>query len=300
MADHEHILMARKEGKMTKSRSTLKSLKANLLENDNSRFRGKLMQSVKHKDEVANLVENGQAVQRMILSNDEEEIDKAFYILHDNKRKYRSNMFKMWIYTIVGVILGSIIAPFTLGIYGLIGFAYYDRSGLDSLTQYYIGDVKWDEVLVNDLFIATYSYNSKKPRFYDKYFIRQDPGTYNGMIHEAVAASASAPGAFNPKTMKSAFNITEELIDGGVICNSPAYYAYETASSLRDVGTDQFRVLSIGTGISQASVDSIGKDRSYNDPSSTLTLMFDFILNIDNAIANEVLRKDLGTNFARL
>jgi hypothetical protein len=30
------------------------------------------MQDVKHKDEVANLVENGQEVQRMILSNDEE------------------------------------------------------------------------------------------------------------------------------------------------------------------------------------------------------------------------------------
>lgn len=102
------------------------------------------MQTVRHKDQAANLVENGQEVQRMILSNDEEEIDKAFYILHDNKRKYRSNMFKMWIYTIVGVILGSIIAPFTLEIYGLLGFAYYDRSGLDSLTAYYLGDAKWD------------------------------------------------------------------------------------------------------------------------------------------------------------
>lgn len=267
MPAHAHILMERKVGKMAKSRSTLKSLKVNLLDNDNKRYRGQLMQHVKHKDEVANLVENGQEVQRMILSNDEEEIEKAFYILHDNQRKYRSNMFKMWMYTVVGVLFGSIVAPFTLGIYGLLGFAYYDRSGLDSLTQKYIGDVKWDEVLVNDLFIAAYGYNSKKPRFYDRYFIRQDPGTYNGMIHEAVAASASAPGAFNPKTMTSAFNITEELIDGGVICNSPAYYAYETASSLRDVGTDQFRVLSIGTGISQASVDSIGQAHAYNDPS---------------------------------
>ena len=182
------------------------------------------------------------------MSNDETQIEKAFYILHDAKRNYKKSMFKMWIYTIIGIIIGVIIAPFTLKIYGLLGFAYYDRSGLDSLTQKYIGDVGWNEVL-SDLFIASYDYNSKTPRFFNKYFNREDPGNYNTMIRDAVASSASAPGAFDPKTLINGFNITERMVDGGVICNSPALYAYECAVGLKDVGKD-VRVLSIGTGIS--------------------------------------------------
>ena len=232
--------------------------------NQDRKYKNKLIEDVKQRDEYAKILENGTEVQRLILSNNENQIEKAFYLLHDAKRKYKKNMFKMWIYTIVGVIVGSIVAPFTLKFYGLLGFAYYDRSGLDELTQKYIGDVGWNQVLA-DLFIASYDYNSKTPRFFNPYFNREDPGNYNTMIHDAVSASASAPGAFNPKTLTNSFNITEEMIDGGVICNSPAFYAYECAIGLKDVGSD-IRVLSIGTGISQQSVDSIGDSKSYDNP----------------------------------
>lgn len=69
-----------------------------------------------------------------------------------------------------------------------------------------------------------------------KYFVKLNPGLYSYKIHDAVAASSSVPGGFDPKTYVNKFNITERLIDGMVMCNSPALYAYEIAANLRDKG----------------------------------------------------------------
>ena len=52
------------------------------------------------------------------------------------------------------------------------------------------------------------------------------------MLKEAVAASASAPVAFQPEHHVNKFGITEQFIDGGIICNTPAFYAFEAAKYL--------------------------------------------------------------------
>ena len=72
------------------------------------------------------------------------------------------------------------------------------------------------------------------------------PGEYNVTLAEAVGASASAPLYFNPETNTNKFNITDELVDGGVICNNPSFYAYELASELK--GKKNIRMVSLGTG----------------------------------------------------
>lgn len=82
-----------------------------------------------------------------------------------------------------------------------------------------------------------------------KYFIDLEPGLYSYKIKDAVAGSSSVPIGFDPKKYVNRFNITERLIDGMVMCNSPALYAYMIAFSLRDK-TDGIRVLSLGTGAS--------------------------------------------------
>lgn len=48
------------------------------------------------------------------------------------------------------------------------------------------------------------------------------------------------------------------MIDGGVICNNPAFYAYETARSLR--GKDNIRIMSLGTGVSESSIKDYNKN----------------------------------------
>ena len=67
------------------------------------------------------------------------------------------------------------------------------------------------------------------------------------MLRIAVGGSSSAPTYFDPEPYINKFNITAQLVDGGVICNNPAYYAFEIAKSFYNK-TD-IRILSLGTGI---------------------------------------------------
>lgn len=62
----------------------------------------------------------------------------------------------------------------------------------------------------------------------------------------ATGASSAAPTFFDPKTHINGYNMKELQIDGGVICNNPALYAYEFARLL--MGKQKIRVLSLGTG----------------------------------------------------
>ena len=55
------------------------------------------------------------------------------------------------------------------------------------------------------------------------------------MIREAVAGSASAPYAFNPYILVDKLGLTEYLVDGGLVANSPSLFAYDIAHSLSDV-----------------------------------------------------------------
>ena len=114
--------------------------------------------------------------------------------------------------------------------------------------------------MVDDVFIVSYSYNAKNPRFYSKYFNKEDPGTYSVDIPTAVASSSSAPFYFQPNTYTNGFKIKETLIDGGLIANDPAYYAYLTQRFGK--GCQNIRVVSIGTGIttSQKIIEKMKKD----------------------------------------
>lgn len=127
-------------------------------------------------------------------------------------------------------ILGAIIGYSTafLGVFLIdkIGFSLFIRTGLDKEAKYYLGDVTWNRIQIDDLFIVSYSYNEREPRFYSKYFIKNDPGTYNVDIKTAVESSSSAPFYFPPNKYTNGFNIEETLIDGGLIANDPSLFAY--------------------------------------------------------------------------
>lgn len=62
----------------------------------------------------------------------------------------------------------------------------------------------------------------------------------------AVGASSSAPTYFDPLSYNDNFNIKDNLVDGGIICNNPAYYAYVVARYYYNQ-TD-IRIISLGTG----------------------------------------------------
>ena len=94
----------------------------------------KLFKEVEQTDEFANKIRNGNKIQKMILTNDELELEKAYRILQDEARTYRINGFKQWICLIIGILLGIILAyPLTM-LVSKLGFSFYKRTGLDDLT----------------------------------------------------------------------------------------------------------------------------------------------------------------------
>lgn len=90
----------------------------------------------------------------------------------------------------------------------------------------YLGDQKFGEILTDELLVVAYEYNQAEPRFFSRYFAHLNPAKYNVVIGEATAASSAAPTYFDPRIDVNKYGMIEILIDGGVICNNPAMYAY--------------------------------------------------------------------------
>lgn len=67
----------------------------------------------------------------MILTNNEDMLNKALLILFKEKQKVKRNRFKKWICMLGGIFFGSAMAPLCIRMMELIGFSFYNRSGLD-------------------------------------------------------------------------------------------------------------------------------------------------------------------------
>lgn len=61
-----------------------------------------------------------------------------------------------------------------------------------------------------------------------------------------MGGSASAPTFFDPHQTPNHFDIRELVIDGAIICNNPAMYAFMMAKYLKR--KNPIRVVSVGTG----------------------------------------------------
>jgi len=107
-------------------------------------------------------------------------------------------------------------------------------------------DSHFGNVIIDDIFIAAYEYNYKSPRFFSKHFINEDPSRYNISIWKMAAATSAAPILFDPFAYKDGYNISNYMIDGAVICNDPAYYAFMVANKIKKY--KDIRVFSLGTG----------------------------------------------------
>ena len=118
-----------------------------------------------------------------------------------------------------------------------------------------IGEATFDDILVDELMIATYDFNSKTPRFFSKYFEKDDPGRYRVPLRIAVGGSSSAPTYFDPEPYTDHFNITSQFVDGGIICNNPALYSYILAKEMHQ--KKNIRVVSLGTGVTAESEKTV-------------------------------------------
>lgn len=93
--------------------------------------------------------------------------------------------------------------------------------------------------------IVTYDFKNHIPVIFTKYEAKKNP-KMNVFIRDAAQASSAAPIYFDPKSIEG---ISDALIDGGVIANSPSFYSYLHAKYT--LGKPLIRLVSIGTGEKQ-------------------------------------------------
>lgn len=220
--------------------------------------------------------------------------------------KLKSNVFKKWICMTVGLLIGLVLAPLTMTIMTKLGLSFYSRKGLDDLLWHYYGDLDFNDIAAKELLITSYEFNSKTPRFFSKSFIRESP-IYDIPLRYAVGASSSAPLYFDPLEMPSdstPFNITYTLVDGGIICNNPAFYAYLVATHFaaphNGFDANLLRMVSLGTGVPKDDPSTDKESGNSFNKFKSASLLFDFMMNIESESAVAILSAFMNQNFVRM
>lgn len=126
----------------------------------------------------------------------------------------------------LSIFLGMLVAQVLPPLVYKLAHSKYSRASLDNIMQELLGDAHINDAITDELLVVAYDYNSQQPRFFSKYFSNEDAGIYDVPIGNATGASSAAPTYFDPKVQTNLYGLTEMQIDGGIICNNPAFYAY--------------------------------------------------------------------------
>lgn len=177
----------------------------------------------------------------------------------------------------------------------MLGSSKFTREGVDGVMKELIGGRYFNDILSDELLVVAYDYNGEEPRFYSKYEASYDhTGVYNVTLNHATGASSAAPTFFDPKIIKI-YGMDTMQIDGGIICNNPAFYAYMTAKHLHK--HKNIRILSMGTGEKPFTK----KDPNSLNKKSFMAMKDEFMMNMDTYTADNLLNHTLSAqNYLRL
>ena len=120
------------------------------------------MQEIQEQKKISNdvaQIENGEKIQKLVMANDIEMVDKAFVLLYEDMYTYRRNYFKKWLCFAFGLILAVIlIFPTQLAVTKL-SYALYDRKGLNYVANLKFEDRRFDDIYADELLVVAYAYN---------------------------------------------------------------------------------------------------------------------------------------------
>ena len=119
----------------------------------------------------------------------------------------------------------------------------YDVQPLQRLLQHMFGDVPLSEAVIPTM-VMTYDAAHGRP------FIMSSHDSHGFLFWEAARATSAAPTFFKPAYLYDREEKTmQTLIDGGVVANNPALYAYRQAKELYP-DAKRFHILSLSTASS--------------------------------------------------
>ena len=202
---------------------------------------------------------------------------------YEKKKKY--SYYKLAGYVVAGLIVAIIVQK----VYAKLSKPKYNRSSLENIMKERLGAYNISETMADELLITAYDYNSQEPRFYSKYMAKLEPKIYDIPVGNATGASSAAPTFFDPKQQINGYGLKELQIDGGIICNNPALYAYQFAKIFNK--KSKVRILSLGTGENpfKTLTSKYGWDKkSYGLYKS------EFMMNMDNYAAEYYLKNQFA------
>ena len=196
-------------------------LKENLLQ--------KVEVEISKEQNIFNRVYSFIDIQKTLLSDKNDEIKETLASIIHEEQKYKALSFRKWLVFGAGLFVGLFLGLFVPKLVNKVTHSAYNRASLDDIMKTLLGDFRIKETLSDEVLLVAYDYNSQEPRFFSKYFSTIDPNIYNVPVGNATGASSAAPTFFDPKKQQNRYGFTELQIDGGIICNNPALYAYEIA-----------------------------------------------------------------------
>lgn len=139
----------------------------------------------------------------------------------------------MWIIFIFFTLVFGVAGYFVMPTIYSYTRSSYSRTGIESICEVKFGNTSIMSALTKEIVIVSYDYASHQPRLFSKINAQIWPEIYNYSLAECAEASSAAPLYFDPKVLGN-----QTLVDGGIIANEPALYAFLHAKYAMNIHPD--------------------------------------------------------------
>ena len=99
-------------------------------------------------------------INRLMKMNGKDSCEKAKKILKEREDEYEKNRPKKWGVAGLGLAIGAILGLQIPRLYKFATNTLFDRSGIESLLEDYLGGQNITQTLFDDMLIVAYEYNS--------------------------------------------------------------------------------------------------------------------------------------------
>jgi hypothetical protein len=125
---------------------------------------------------------NGKKIKDCIAKNNLLSLQNAKILLQFEEIKLSRSRHKIYLWCLFTFTISFLVFWELMDTVNFLNHSLYHRSGLDNQLQAKFGDANFNDLVVDDIFIPSFEYNSMSPRLFSRYFLQEDPAHYNVSI----------------------------------------------------------------------------------------------------------------------